>query len=102
MDHETQYPIDILANAAGITAEQTVIGHSFDLWQKVIDVNLNGVFRTTHRCLPGMIDRGWGRVINDLWRLLRFEGRRRRVLALRCAGGCGAWRHLQRHQSDLG
>ncbi|MFP6660361.1 MAG: SDR family NAD(P)-dependent oxidoreductase [Myxococcota bacterium] len=57
-------PIDILANAAGITAEQTVIGHSFDLWQKVIDVNLNGVFRTTHRCLPGMIDRGWGRVIN--------------------------------------
>jgi 3-hydroxybutyrate dehydrogenase len=57
-------PIDILANAAGITAEQTVCGHSFDLWQKVIDVNLNGIFRTTHRCLPGMIDRGWGRVIN--------------------------------------
>jgi len=57
-------PVDILANAAGITAEHTVCGHPDDLWRKVIDVNLDGTFRTIRRCLPAMIERGWGRVIN--------------------------------------
>ncbi len=57
-------PIDILANAAGITAEQTISGHPDSLWHKVIDVNLNGTYRTIKRVLPGMIDRGWGRIVN--------------------------------------
>ena len=57
-------PVDILANAAGITAEQTIVGHSDALWNKVIDVNLNGTYRAIKRVLPGMIDRKWGRIIN--------------------------------------
>jgi len=56
--------VDILANAAGITAEQTVVGHTEELWQKVMDVNASGVFRTTRLVLPGMIERKWGRIIN--------------------------------------
>ena len=56
--------VDILVNAAGITAEQTILGHSDALWLKVIDVNLNGAYRTIKLCLPGMIERGWGRIIN--------------------------------------
>lgn len=56
--------IDILANAAGISAEQTICGHSDQLWHKVIDVNLNGVYRTIKLCLPGMIEQRWGRIIN--------------------------------------
>lgn len=56
--------VDILANAAGITAEQTICGHSEQLWLKVMDVNANGPFRMTHLLLPGMIERGWGRIIN--------------------------------------
>lgn len=56
--------VDILANAAGITAEQTVCDHEHSLWHKVIEVNLNGTYRTTHCCLPGMMERGWGRIIN--------------------------------------
>ncbi|MFQ5796288.1 MAG: SDR family NAD(P)-dependent oxidoreductase [Candidatus Bipolaricaulia bacterium] len=56
--------VDILANAAGITAEQTVSGHPIELWHKVIDVNLDGTFRTIRLCLPGMIERNWGRIIN--------------------------------------
>ena len=55
--------VDILGNAAGITAEQTICGHSESLWHKVIDVNLNGTFRTIKVCLPGMIERKWGRII---------------------------------------
>lgn len=57
-------PIDILVNAAGTTAEQPVCGHSDALWQKIIDTNLTGAFRMTRALLPGMIERGWGRIIN--------------------------------------
>lgn len=56
--------VDILANAAGITAEQTLCGHDHSLWHKVIDVNLNGTYRTVRVCLPDMMENGWGRIIN--------------------------------------
>ena len=56
--------VDILANAAGITAEQTIVGHTDALWDKVLDVNLNGAYRAIKLCLPGMIERGWGRIVN--------------------------------------
>ena len=61
---ETCGPADILVNAAGTTAEQPVVGHSDELWDKIIDTNLTGAFRLTRELLPGMISRGWGRVIN--------------------------------------
>ena len=56
--------VDILANAAGITAEQTVVGHPDALWQKVLAVNLTGTYRMIKHVLPGMIQRKWGRIIN--------------------------------------
>lgn len=56
--------VDVLANAAGITAEQTIVGHADALWEKVLDVNLNGTYRAIKLCLPGMIERGWGRIVN--------------------------------------
>lgn len=57
-------PIDILVNAAGISIHQTVEGHSDEDWLAVIDINLSGPFRTTRACLPGMKERGWGRIVN--------------------------------------
>ena len=57
-------PIDILVNAAGITAEQPVCGHDDALWDRIIATNLTGAFRMTRAVLPGMMARGWGRVIN--------------------------------------
>ncbi len=56
--------VDILANAAGITAEQTIADHPDPLWDKVIDVNLTGTYRAIKRVLPGMIERKWGRIVN--------------------------------------
>jgi NAD(P)-dependent dehydrogenase (short-subunit alcohol dehydrogenase family) len=57
-------PIDILVNAAGLSAQEEMIGHSDETWDAVIDVNLNGPYRTTKRCMPDMIARRWGRIVN--------------------------------------
>lgn len=57
-------PIDILVNAAGITLHQTTSHHRLEDWRAVIDTNLTGPFLTTRACLPGMIARGWGRIVN--------------------------------------
>ena len=56
--------LDILVNAAGTTAHHAMLGHPDDLWHGVIDTNLTGSFRTIKLCLPGMIERRWGRIIN--------------------------------------
>lgn len=57
-------PIDILVNAAGITLHQTTCDHSLEAWRTVIDTNLTGPFLMTRACLPDMIARGWGRIVN--------------------------------------
>ena len=56
--------VDILTNAAGICSEMPICGHTDEMWHKIIDVNLNGYYRTIKRCLPGMIERKWGRIVN--------------------------------------
>ena len=57
-------PADILVNSAGVTAHEFVCGHSEQSWLEVIDINLSGPFRMIRACLPAMIERGWGRIIN--------------------------------------
>lgn len=57
-------PPDILVNSAGTTVEHPVCGHPDALWDKVVDTNLTGAFRMIRECLPGMIGRRWGRIIN--------------------------------------
>jgi len=56
--------VDILVNSAGIMPEQTISGHSDELWHDTIDINLNGTYRAIKFCLPQMIERKWGRIIN--------------------------------------
>lgn len=57
-------PVDILINAAGIYEEAAVSGHSDDLWDATIDTNLTGTFKMIRAVFPGMIARGWGRIVN--------------------------------------
>ncbi len=56
--------IDILVNAAGTFGVHHIVGHPDALWHRTIEVNLNGPYRTIKRCLPGMMERGWGRIVN--------------------------------------
>jgi 2-hydroxycyclohexanecarboxyl-CoA dehydrogenase len=57
-------PISILVNAAGLDSFRKFTDTSFEQWQRVIDVNLNGVFHCVQAVLPDMIEAGWGRIVN--------------------------------------
>lgn len=57
--------VDILINSAGIVGPNKPLWE-VDLadWQKTFAVNVNGLFTVTKAVVPGMIDRGWGRIVN--------------------------------------
>lgn len=57
-------PISILVNAAGLDGFKKFEDMTFEQWQRVIDVNLNGVFHCTQAVLPDMVEAGWGRIVN--------------------------------------
>jgi 3-oxoacyl-[acyl-carrier protein] reductase len=61
---ETYGHIDILVNNAGITKDGMLSKLSVEDFQKVIDVNLTGVFHCTQAVLPTMVVRGKGKIIN--------------------------------------
>lgn len=56
--------IDILVNNAGITSDATLQKMTPEQWQKVIDVNLTGVFNCTKAVSQFMIGNNYGRIIN--------------------------------------
>ena len=56
--------IDILVNNAGITRDMTFRKMGKADWDAVIRTNLDSVFNMTKQVYDGMMDRGWGRVIN--------------------------------------
>lgn len=58
-------PVDILVNnAGGFKTRGPVWEISEDEWDTVLDANLKSAFLCTAALLPGMVERGWGRIIN--------------------------------------
>ena len=58
------YHIDILVNNAGITRDATFRKLSYADWDAVLRVNLDSVFNVTRPFIDGMLERGWGRIVN--------------------------------------
>jgi acetoacetyl-CoA reductase len=56
--------IDVLVNNAGVTKDRMFLKMTRDEWDTVIDTNLNSMFNVTKQVVPGMVDKGWGRIIN--------------------------------------
>jgi 2-dehydro-3-deoxy-L-rhamnonate dehydrogenase (NAD+) len=57
--------IDILVANAGVAGSNgPVVDYPIDEWKRIIDINLNGVFYVCKAILPGMIARGYGRIVN--------------------------------------
>ena len=56
--------VDVLVNNAGIALSNPVKRLPLDEWNRIMTINVTGTFLCTRAFLQGMIDRGWGRVIN--------------------------------------
>jgi len=58
-------PVDVLVNSAGIVgASKPLLETTAQEWQRVLDINVLGTVNTMRVFVPGMCDRGWGRVVN--------------------------------------
>ncbi len=56
--------IDVLVNCAGWDEFRPFLETDERFWRQVIAINYEGALRTTHAVLGGMMDRGWGRIVN--------------------------------------
>jgi NAD(P)-dependent dehydrogenase (short-subunit alcohol dehydrogenase family) len=56
--------VDILVNNAGQWVTKKLIDHSDEEFDSVLTTNIRGVFVGSRAVLPGMIQKGWGRIIN--------------------------------------
>ncbi|MFZ0214545.1 MAG: SDR family NAD(P)-dependent oxidoreductase [Candidatus Dormiibacterota bacterium] len=55
--------LDVLVNNAGIATSEPFLRLDDATWERALAVNAGGPFRLTRAALPGMLARGWGRVI---------------------------------------
>jgi acetoacetyl-CoA reductase len=57
-------PVEVLVNCAGITRDSTFRKMTPEQWHAVISTNLDSVFNVTRHVIDGMLEGGWGRVVN--------------------------------------
>jgi acetoacetyl-CoA reductase len=57
-------PVDVLVNNAGITRDGMFRKMSKEDWHAVIETNLNSLFNVTKQVIDGMVEKGFGRIIN--------------------------------------
>lgn len=57
-------PVSVLVNNAGITRDAMLHRMTPEMWNEVINVDLNSIFNMTQPVLEGMRNRKWGRIIN--------------------------------------
>jgi acetoacetyl-CoA reductase len=56
--------VEVLVNNAGITRDAIFKRMTERDWSMVINTNLNSVFNVTRQVIDGMVERGWGRIVN--------------------------------------
>jgi NAD(P)-dependent dehydrogenase (short-subunit alcohol dehydrogenase family) len=56
--------VDILVNNAGQAASASFARTDAALWQRMLDVNLTGAYHCIQAAAPGMLEGGWGRIVN--------------------------------------
>jgi 2-hydroxycyclohexanecarboxyl-CoA dehydrogenase len=57
-------PVEVLVNCAGWDEMHLFLDTDEEFWDRVIDINYKGCLRTTKCVLPGMVEAGWGRIVN--------------------------------------
>lgn len=57
-------PVEVLVNCAGWDELKPFLDTDEEFWDHIVDLNYKSVLRTTHACLPAMIEAGFGRIVN--------------------------------------
>jgi NAD(P)-dependent dehydrogenase (short-subunit alcohol dehydrogenase family) len=57
-------PVDVLINNAGIAESAPLARTDLELWERHFRTNVTGPYLLARATVPGMLERGWGRVIN--------------------------------------
>jgi len=57
-------PVEVVVNNAGWDDFMPFVKTDEDFWDKILDINYKGALRVIHTVVPGMMERGFGRVIN--------------------------------------
>jgi len=94
--------VDILVNDAGIVDQKPFTELEVSDWDRVISVNLRGVFLCTSFVLPGMLERGSGKVINIASQLGQIGGVEMVHYSASKAGVIGLTKALAREVSARG
>lgn len=61
---ETYGPVDILVNNAGVSESTPFLNYTEELYDKVMDLNMKGVFNASRAVAEGMVSRGSGVILN--------------------------------------
>jgi 3-oxoacyl-[acyl-carrier protein] reductase len=57
--------VDVLVNSAGVVGpNKPLLKTTSDEWRRTMDINVLGTVNAIKAFVPGMVDRGWGRVVN--------------------------------------
>jgi gluconate 5-dehydrogenase len=56
--------VDVLVNNVGITLRRPLEQFSLEEWRRILDVNLTSAFLVSRAVVPGMIERGGGKIVN--------------------------------------
>nr|MBP6797522.1 SDR family oxidoreductase [Luteimonas sp.] len=56
--------LDVIVNNAGITRDSTLRKMTHEQWQALLDVNLGSAFNLCRHAIDGMLERGFGRIVN--------------------------------------
>jgi 3-oxoacyl-[acyl-carrier protein] reductase len=94
--------IDVLVNNAGILTEHHVIGMPTTLFDEMIAIDLRSVFLCSRAALPGMVERGFGRIINIASQVGQKGGAGLAHYAAAKAGVIGLTKSLAREVSKQG
>jgi 2-hydroxycyclohexanecarboxyl-CoA dehydrogenase len=94
--------IDVLVNNAGTDRFGFFTKTTPDMWDVVIDVNLRGVLAVTHAVLPGMQERGGGRIVNIASEAGRVGSQGSAVYSAAKAGVIGFTKAIARESARFG
>ncbi len=94
--------IDILVNNAGIVRDKSFAKMTSHMWKEVLSVNLDGAFFCAKAVIEGMLERGYGRIVNISSAIGRMGSRGQANFAASKAGMLGLTRALAKEFAGKG